>query len=175
MFLNTKKPVIRKVIVQKRAAPSPPPSNVNRKAAPSQEIQRAKAQNASRSNPRPYLQPNLLAQKKHLQVQKDESRKRKTTPSQVLSSDSESSEDDDEQVSSKRARFVTHEQRHYDMKRRIWRLEEKEEKEDGPAAVLLTGASLVEEKLEDFQPAFTGDAEISHVKLRYPGSTELER
>ena len=176
MFLNAKKPVIRKVTVQKKAAPTPLPVNANRKLVSSQQGQATRAQDASRSTSRPSPQPRPT-QKKHLHVQREETRKRKTTPSQVLSSDSESSNSADDQISKKRARVIAHGQQHrYDMKRRIWQLENDIPAGDSSASSgLLTGASLVEEKPEDFQPAFTDDFEISHVKLRYPGHTRAER
>ena len=176
MFLNAKKPVIRKVTVQKKAAPSPPPSSVSRKPVSSNQSRVAQAQSASRSTSRPSPQPQF-AQKKHLHVQRDESRKRKTTPSQVLSSDSESSESEDDQISNKRARLAAHGQRCYDMRRRIWNFEQDGPPVDNDGALLdlLTGANLVEEKPDDFQPAFTDDSEMSHVKLRYPGQSQAER
>ena len=188
MFLNAKKPVIRKVIVQKKAGPSPtpppPPSSIpsstsssNVKHVPTsfRQGQTAKAQDASRSRSRPSLQ-SQPTQKKHLHVQREESRKRKTTPSQVLSSDSESSDDDNGQISNKRTRTIAHEQRPYDTKRYIWRLDRDVPAEDDSApSGLLTGANLVEESPGDFRPAFTGDSDISQLTLRYPGGVRSER
>lgn len=188
MFLNAKKPVIRKVIVQKKAAPSPTPppppsssstsSNVKYAPTSSRQGQVAKAQDVSRSRSRPSPQ-SQPTQKKHLHVQREESRKRKTTPSQILSSDSESSDDDHDengQISNKRTRVIAHEQRLYDMKRQIWRLDRDVATEDDRApSGLLTGANLVEGNPGDFQPAFTGDSGISQLNLRYPGDVRPER
>ena len=178
MFLNAKKPTIRKVVVQKRATPSPAPP-ANRKADTLAETRVAKLQKKSRSSSQ---SPVRTPEPRRQELQREEwSKKRKTTPLQVLSSDDDSSDGNggiSALLNSKRAKVKSNATPQYDEKRKIWRIRENVQRHDGDmSSSLLTGAAVIEGKPEQFKSAFTEtvDMKMTMMELRYPGSMYRER
>lgn len=177
MFLNLKKPVVRKVTVPVKKTlqtPAPAPAPQRKASAPAATVRRS---NGYVSGIKTSLNPP--AGRSVLPVKRVSNKRKASSPAvQQFSSSSESESEDEDSDSWARKRVknsTTNSSLEPDAKRQLWVTETQAEDEEC-ASTFIHGADLTSgANTKNFTPMFEGVDTAPEIELQYPSASQPER